>query len=150
MEQPRNILVILGALNTAKKGLYNDRILLEESQEIDDKSMNAVQKWKKIIQQILTTEISNIYTMFLLFSVFLAKIVLSNEYFHKWHNKCSPNLIKAELMAMFNFDSDCVSFYNYVKRQTDMLCTVESVIKYSFTRLHKTWDGTKPYHTCPR
>lgn len=122
--------------------LYEEFQIIKKSLEIatslDDKSMGAIEKWKKIMEGFSRSEIPNI---FLIIS-FVFSIPSSNCFVErifsqmalKWtdvRNKCTPDLIKSELMTVFNYDYSCIEFYKYVKSNKDMLKLTRSSLKYT-------------------
>lgn len=141
-QKAAELLSIDYALNM-EDSLYEEFQIIKKSLEIatsfDDKGMGAIEKWKKIMEGFSRNEIPNI---FLIIS-FVFSIPSSNCFVErifsqmalKWtdvRNKCTPDLIKSELMTVFNYDYSCIEFYKYVKSNKDMLNLTRSSLKYNY------------------
>uniref|UniRef100_A0A8D8YCU9 HAT C-terminal dimerisation domain-containing protein n=1 Tax=Cacopsylla melanoneura TaxID=428564 RepID=A0A8D8YCU9_9HEMI len=121
--------------------LYEELQLVRECLEltVSDKNLGAINKWEKVINQFTKNQILNLFRII----SFVLSIPSSNCFVErifsqmslKWtdiRNRSSVDLIRSELLIMFNFEFNCQEFYNYVKTNKEILRTVESTSKYSF------------------
>ena len=121
--------------------LYEEFQIVRECLEliVSDTNLGAIKKWEKVFNQFTRNQILNLFHII----SFVLSIPSSNCFVErifsqmslKWtdiRNRSSVDLIRSELLIMFNFELNCQEFYNYVKTKKEILRTVESTAKYTF------------------
>ncbi|TBU01100.1 hypothetical protein CWI37_0807p0020 [Hamiltosporidium tvaerminnensis] len=104
---------------------------------VDEYDFNAIQKWKTVFKPFSKTDVQNIFQIV----EFIMSIPSSNCYVErffsqmsiKWsdvRNRCLFEIIRDELMIMFNFKLDCKSFYQYLKTNKNFLKKLQLSSKY--------------------
>jgi hypothetical protein len=119
--------------------LYEEYQIMKPSFEqiVAEKDFNATQKWQTVFKPFSKTDVQNIFQIV----GFIMSIPSSNCYVErvfsqmsiKWsdvRNRCLVELIRDELMIMFNFKLDCKSFYQYLKTNKNFLKKLQSSSKY--------------------
>ncbi|CAG9789639.1 unnamed protein product [Diatraea saccharalis] len=123
--------------------LYEEFQLIKKNLDIAatssaEKTMSAIEKWKKVLEGFSYNEISNIFRIISFFfsipssNCFVERVF--SQMVLKWtdvRNNCTPDLIKIELLTTFNYDYDCINFYKYVKSNENLIKLAHTSAKYS-------------------
>jgi len=105
----------------------------------DDKRINCDVKWSTIVTKAEPEKLPNLLKVI----AFVMSIPSSNAAVErvfsimgsKWsdtRNRCSTELIKAELQVSINFEMNCPEFYNFAKQNKKLLQCARSDQKYTF------------------
>ncbi|KAK9880833.1 hypothetical protein WA026_013159 [Henosepilachna vigintioctopunctata] len=122
--------------------LYEEFNLLKSSSDVlvgnsKDTTATTAQKWHQLFQQFPKKDTRNMFTLV----SFISSIPTSNCFPErifsqtnlKWsdaRNKCSVNLMKAELLVQFNLQLSCEEFFIFIKEKKETLKEVKSSQKY--------------------
>ena len=120
------------------EGYFAISHLLQSSESTDD-DISCDAKWAAVFQKAGTDNLPNLLKIV----TFIMSIPASNaavervfslieSFGSETRNRCSTELIKAELQVEMNFDMDCQTFHNFVKGKKELLRCAGSDKKYTF------------------
>lgn len=106
--------------------LYEEFNLMKSSLDVlmGNCKYTTAQKWHQLFKQFPKNDTKNIFKL----GSFILSVPTSNCFPErvfsqmnlKWsdaRNRCSVNLIKAELLIQFNLELSCAEFFNYIKKK---------------------------------
>lgn len=105
------------------------------------KKFSTPKKWHYLFQHFKEISLPNIFSIVSFFLSIPASSAFSERIFSvstaKWRderNRCSTELICAELLITINFKQNCQEFYHLIKNDTELTKSLKSMQKYTFKK----------------